>query len=84
MFKKLLIAIGFIVAVIVVLVIVAGVIVYMKVDKTFISSRMANTLNRQVYIGQIDVSIFSVLSGIEIKNVSISNVIKFILFIASR
>ena len=68
MFKKLLIAIGFIVAVIVVLV-----IVYMKVDKTFISSRMANTLNRQVYIGQIDISIFSVLSGIEIKNVSISN-----------
>ena len=51
MFKKLLTAIGFIVAVIVVLVIVAGVIVYMKVDKTFISSRMANTLNRQVYIG---------------------------------
>jgi len=73
MFKKLLITIGAIVAVIVVLVIVAGVIVYKKVDKEFISSLMAKTLNRQVYIEKINISIFSVLSGIEIKNVAISN-----------
>ena len=71
MFKKLLITIGAIVAVIVVLVIVAGVIVYKKVDKEFISSLMAKTLNRQVYIEKINISIFSVLSGIEIKNVAI-------------
>ena len=45
----------------------------MKVDKTFISSQMAKALNRQVYIEKIDISIFSVLSGIEIKNVAISN-----------
>ena len=73
MFKKLFITIGAIVAVIAVLIIVAGVIVYKKVDKTFISSQMAKTLNRQVYIEKIDVNIFSVLSGIEIKNVAISN-----------
>jgi uncharacterized protein involved in outer membrane biogenesis len=73
MFKKLLITIGAIVAVIAVLVIVAGVIVYKKVDKTFISSQMSKSLNRQVYIEKIDVNIFSVLSGIEIKNVAISN-----------
>jgi hypothetical protein len=73
MFKKLIIAIGTIIAVIVVLVIVAGVIVYKKVDKEFISSQMAKTLNRQVYIEKINASIFSVLSGIEVKNVSISN-----------
>ena len=73
MFKKLLITIGAIVTVIAVLVIVAGVIVYKKVDKTFISSQMSKSLNRQVYIEKIDVNIFSVLSGIEIKNVAISN-----------
>ncbi|MEE9910909.1 MAG: AsmA family protein [Deltaproteobacteria bacterium] len=73
MLKKLLITIGAIVAVIVVLVIVAGVIVYLKVDKTFISSQMSRALNRQVTIEKIDISIFSVLSGIEIKNVVISN-----------
>ena len=73
MFKKLLITIGAIVAVIAVLVIVAGVIIYKKVDKTFISSQMSKSLNRQVYIEKIDVNIFSVLSGIEIKNVAISN-----------
>ena len=73
MFKKLFITIGVIVAVIAILIIVAGVIVYKKVDKTFISSQMAKTLNRQVYIEKIDVNIFSVLSGIEIKNVAISN-----------
>jgi uncharacterized protein involved in outer membrane biogenesis len=73
MFKKLLITIGAIVAVIAVLVIVAGVIVYKKVDKTFISSQMSKSLNRQVYIEKIDVNIFSVISGIEIKNVAISN-----------
>ena len=73
MFKKLFITIGAIVAVIAILIIVAGVIVYKKVDKTFISSQMAKTLNRQVYIEKIDVNIFSVLSGIEIKNVAISN-----------
>jgi len=73
MLKKLLIAIGVIIAVIVVLVIVAGIVVYMKVDKTFITSQMSRALNRQVTIEKIDVNIFSVLSGIEIKNVAISN-----------
>lgn len=73
MLKKLLIAIGAVIAVMVVLLIVAGVIVYIKVDKTFIAAHMAKALNRQVTIEKIDVSIFSVLSGIEIKNVVVSN-----------
>jgi len=73
MFKKLLIIIGVIFAVIIVFIIVAGIIVSTKVNKEFISEQMAKTLNRQVYIEKIDVSIFSVLSGIEIKNVAISN-----------
>ena len=73
MLKKLLIAIGVIITIIAVLIIVAGFIVYNKVDKTFISSQMSKALNRQVYIEKIDINIFSVLSGIEIKNVVISN-----------
>ena len=40
MLKKLLIAIGSIIAVIAVLIIVAGIIVYSKVNKDFISSKM--------------------------------------------
>lgn len=73
MWKKLIVTVGALVAVMVVLVIAAAVIVYTKVDKAFISSRMAQALNRQVYIEDIDVSLFSILSGIEIKNMAISN-----------
>ncbi|KQC07115.1 MAG: hypothetical protein APR62_06905 [Smithella sp. SDB] len=73
MFKKLLIGIGIFIIIIVVLVIAAGVIIYTKVDKAFVSSQMSKALNRQVYIEKIDVNIFSILSGIEIKNVAVSN-----------
>jgi len=73
MFKKLLITISIFVTIIVVLIIVAGVIVYTKVDKAFISSQMSRALNRQVYIEKINVNIFSIISGIEIENVTISN-----------
>jgi hypothetical protein len=73
MLKKLLMTIGAVIAVVVVLLIIAGVVVYTRVDKTFVASRMSEVLNRQVYIEKIDASIFSVLSGIEIKNVAISN-----------
>lgn len=73
MLKKMLIAVGIFITIIIVLIVVAGVIVYTKVDKTFIASQMSKALNRQVYIEKINVNIFSILSGIEIKNVVISN-----------
>ncbi len=73
MIKKMLIAIGTIIAVIAVLIIVAGIVVYTKVNKDFVSSQMSRALNRQVSIEKIDISIFSVLSGIDVKNVAISN-----------
>jgi len=73
MLKKMLIAVGAVIALLVVLLVVAGVIVYIKVDKAFIAAEMSKALNRQVTIEKIDISIFSVLSGIEIKNVAISN-----------
>lgn len=73
MMKKLLIAVGVLCAVIVLLLVAAGVIVYTKVNKDFIASKMSQALHRQVFIEKIDASVFSVLSGIEIHNVSISN-----------
>ena len=70
MFKKLLIAIGVIITIIAVLIIVAGFIVYNKVDKTFISSQMSKALNRQVYIEKIDVNIFPFFPELKLKMLS--------------
>jgi len=71
--KKIFMAVGALIAVIVVLVMIAAVIVYVKVDKTFIESQVARALSRQVTVEKIDVSLFSIVSGIEIKNLALSN-----------
>lgn len=55
------------------LIIAAGVAVMLIVDKPFIESMMEKGLNRQVRIGEVNVGIFSAVSGIEVKNVKISN-----------
>jgi uncharacterized protein involved in outer membrane biogenesis len=73
MFKKIGIAIGALIALVVILVIAAGIVIMLKVDKAFIESQMSKILNRQVYIEKIDVSIFSIVSGVEVKNIAISN-----------
>jgi hypothetical protein len=73
MFKKILITISSLIAAILILVIIAGIIIMIKVDKAFIASQISQALHRQVYIEKIDVSIFSIVSGIEIKKVAISN-----------
>ena len=73
MLKKLLIAVGAVIAGIVVLVIVAGVIVYITVDKAFVSAQMTKVLNRQVSIEKVDANIFAALSGIEVQKVAVSN-----------
>lgn len=73
MLKKILIIIGSLLGVILILIIAAGIIIMLKMDKAFIESQMSKALNRQVYIEKIDISIFSLVSGIEIKNVAISN-----------
>lgn len=68
------IKIGGIVVLVLLLVITgAGVALVMIVDKPFIEEQMGKALNRQVTVEKIDVSIFSVLSGIEVHNVAISN-----------
>jgi len=71
--KKISWAIGIFFAAILVIVLVAGIIVYITVDKKFVAAKLAQTLNRHVTIEAIDVSIFSVFSGIEVRKVVISN-----------
>jgi uncharacterized protein involved in outer membrane biogenesis len=73
MLKKTIITIGSLIAAILILIIAAGIIIMLKVDKAFIQSQMSKALSRQVYIEKIDVSIFSIVSGIEIQNLAISN-----------
>ena len=55
------------------LVIIAGVVIMIVVDKQFVEDNMRKALNRHVTIESIDVGIFSVISGIEVNNVAISN-----------
>jgi len=73
MIKKILAILGGIIGFILLLVIIAGVAVILIVDKPFIEHQMRKALNRQVHIGDIDVGIFSIISGVEIKKVVISN-----------
>lgn len=73
MLKKILITIGSLIAVILILIAAAGIFIMVKVDKAFIASWMSGVLNRHVYIEKIDAGILSVVSGVEIRNVVISN-----------
>jgi hypothetical protein len=73
MLRKILIAIGVLIVVLIIFIVVAGIVVMRIVDKPFVESRISQALNRQVKIEKIDVSIFSIVSGIEIKNMVISN-----------
>ena len=50
MFKKLFFAIGAVIALVIVLLVTAGVLIYVKVDKEFIAAQMSRALNRQVSI----------------------------------
>jgi hypothetical protein len=71
--KKLLKWIGIVIGGLLLLVIIAGVAIMFIVDKAMIDTQMEKALNRQVSIGDVNISVFSVLSGIEVKDVRISN-----------
>jgi len=71
--KKILVIGASFIGLILLLVIAASIIIMLKVDRLFIAAQMSKALNRQVYIEEINVNIFSLVSGIEIKNVGISN-----------
>ncbi len=55
------------------LIIAAGIAVMAIIDKPFIESMMEKGLNRQVRISEVNVGILSAVSGIEVKDVKISN-----------
>ena len=71
--KTVLKVIGGFFAVVIVSIIGASIAIMIIVDKPFVESKMAAALSRQVSIGAVNVSVFSVLSGIEVKDVAISN-----------
>ncbi|MDY6932847.1 MAG: AsmA family protein [Spirochaetota bacterium] len=71
--KKLILWFGISIGIVLLLIVIAGVVVMFVVDKEMIASQMESSLNRHVTIGDIDVGIFSALSGIEVKDVKISN-----------
>lgn len=71
--KKAVKILGGIIGFIILLIIIASVAIMMIVDKELVETQMEKALHRHVVIEDISVSIFSVISGIEVKNVSISN-----------
>ncbi len=71
--KKIFKWLGIVIGAIVALIIIASIVIMIVVDKQMIEDQMEKALNRQVAIEDIDVGIFSVVSGIEVKGVQISN-----------
>ncbi len=73
MVKKILKILGGLVAFIMLLVVAASVAIILIVNKELVQNQMIKALNRHVQIQDIDVGILSVVSGIEVKKVAISN-----------
>jgi len=71
--KGLLKWLGILVGVLVILIIAASVVVMLVVDKEMIGGQMESVLHRHVTIDAIDIGLFSVVSGIEVAGVKISN-----------
>ena len=65
--------IGILFGVLVLLIIAASIAVMFLVDKEMIAGRMESALNRHVTIDGIDIGLFSVVSGVEVTGVKISN-----------
>ncbi|HSA13424.1 MAG TPA: AsmA family protein [Spirochaetota bacterium] len=65
--------IGGIIGLVAAVILIAGIVLIIVVDKEFIQDRMREALNRHVTIESIDVGIFSAISGIEVNGVYISN-----------
>ena len=64
---------GILIGVLVILIIAASVVVMLVVDKEMIAGQMESVLHRHVTIDGIDIGLFSVVSGIEVAGVKISN-----------
>jgi hypothetical protein len=55
------------------IIIIAGIIAMIMIDKPFIENQMEKQLNRQVRIGDVSGGLFSAVSGFSVKDVKISN-----------
>jgi hypothetical protein len=73
MIKKILKWFGIAVGAIIILIIAASVVLMLIVDEKMIASQMENALNRHVTIKKLSVGAFAVASGIEVREVRISN-----------
>ena len=73
MIKKFFKWFGIAVGAIIVLIIAAGIVLMLIVDEKMIASQMENVLHRHVTIQKINVGVFAVASGIEVREVRISN-----------
>jgi len=71
--KKILKWVAIVIGSVFALIIIASIVLMLVVTKDMIAQQMEKALNRHVTIEKIDVSIFSVVSGIEVKGVAISN-----------
>ncbi len=73
MLKMIAKIVGGFVGIIVLLVVIASAAIIFIVNKGLVEDQMKKALNRHVQIQDVKVGIFSVLSGIEVKGVAISN-----------
>jgi hypothetical protein len=73
MIKKVLKWLGIVIGAIIVLIIAASIVLMLIVDEKMIASQMENVLNRHVTIKKLSVGVFAVASGIEVRDVRISN-----------
>lgn len=71
--KGLLKWVGILLGVLVILIIAASVVVMFLVDKEMIAGQMESALDRHVTIEGLDIGLFSVVSGVEVTGVKISN-----------
>jgi len=64
---------GILLGVLVLLIISASIVIMFMVDKEMIAGQMESVLNRHVTIDALDIGLFSVVSGVEVAGVKISN-----------
>ncbi len=64
---------GILLGVLVLLIIAASIVIMFMVDKEMIAGQMESVLNRHVTIDALDIGLFSVVSGVEVAGVKISN-----------
>ncbi len=65
--------VGILLGVLVLLIIAASVVVMLVVNKDMIADQMESVLHRHVTINELNVGLFSVVSGVEVEGVKVSN-----------